>query len=110
MIRKRPIGLLLCLLLIVFALVKNNVQGQSAPKPRLKTPNDAPDITITPNAQPIKLYLDANGNYTVKLSDVATVKGANIAKTIFNPTSFNYDDVGNQIVTVTAYDNYDPRQ
>lgn len=48
----------------------------------------------------IVLKLDANGNYTTNLSDVATVTPA--ANITLNPASFNCSKLGPQVVTVTA--------
>lgn len=65
------------------------------------TSKDQP--VITPKSGPIVLLLDASGNYTVQLSDVATVSGCSAAiDATFSPAVFSCTDIGPQTVTVTA--------
>jgi gliding motility-associated-like protein len=60
--------------------------------------------TITPKPGPIVLHLDANGKYTVALSDVATVTGITDPSTqvSISPAGFDCTTLGAQSVTVTA--------
>ena len=64
---------------------------------------------ITPKAGPIVIRLDSTGNYNVQLSDIATVKGKYNAVSV-SPVDFDCDDLGAQVVTVSAgyYTGYDP--
>jgi gliding motility-associated-like protein len=54
---------------------------------------------ITPNPGPIVLQLDATGNYSVQLSDVATVSGSYNSVSL-SPASFNCASTGPQTVIV----------
>lgn len=65
------------------------------------TSKDQPVITAKPG--PINLKLDVSGNYTVQLSDVATVSGCSAPINVtLSPASFSCADVGPQTVTATA--------
>src|ERR1700756_1967736 len=92
------LSLLLCLLLVT--------TGNSL----VFAQQNAGNINIKPNPQPIVLTLDATGHYTVKLSDVATVTGSNIAKVTLNPLLLDNSFIGKQTITVTAYANFNPLQ
>jgi gliding motility-associated-like protein len=69
-----------------------------------------PTTVITPNKGPIILQLDASGNYTLKLSDVATVTTSDNTSPVItiSPASFNCSSLGKQTVTVSVQGNYDP--
>jgi len=72
-----------------------------------KSHAQAPVITAKPG--PIILKLDATGNYTVQLSDVATVTG-DYTQVTLSPSVFTCSDVGSQTVIVNAVNatNADP--
>jgi gliding motility-associated-like protein len=75
--------------------------GGSASTSFSVTSTDKPVITAKPG--PIILPLDASGNYTVQLSDVATVSGCSAPINVtLSPASFYCADVGPQTVSVTA--------
>lgn len=61
---------------------------------------------IIPNTNPITITLDASGNHTLVLSDVATVTSSITTnpQTQLTPASFNCATLGTQTVTVTATD------
>lgn len=67
----------------------------------LQTANCVFAQQINPNPSPINLHLDANGNYTVVVSDVAEISG-NPIYTSFYPKSFDCDNIGAQQVFVTT--------
>src|SRR5476651_1441915 len=94
MIRKYPIILVVFFLVLTAAFIFNDAEGQGT--------------VITPKPSPIILHLDASGNYTVKLSDVATVTGGGLVS--LSPPSFNYTTLGAQTVTVTVSGLYNPLQ
>ncbi|WP_158995472.1 gliding motility-associated C-terminal domain-containing protein [Mucilaginibacter sp. L196] len=66
----------------------------------------AQSIVITPKPGTIKLPLDAIGNYTVLLNDIATITTSNgtIAQVLFVPSGFNCQTLGPQNVSVFASD------
>ena len=94
MIRRYPISLIIFLLILATVGIVSDVNGQGA--------------VITPKPAPIILTLDATGNYTVKLSNVATVTGGGVVT--LSPKSFNYTTLGNQTVMVTVTGAYNPLQ
>lgn len=56
---------------------------------------------ISPKSGPIILHLDAAGNYTVQLNDVASITG-NYNSVTLTPTNFSCADVGPQTIIINA--------
>jgi gliding motility-associated-like protein len=62
---------------------------------------------IIPKPQPIKLALDATGNYTVNINDLVSITNNtdSATLTLLNPNSFNCNSLGKQVVNITASTN-----
>jgi len=67
---------------------------------------NAQSIVITPKPGTINLPLDATGNYTVQLNDIATITTSDgtIPQVLFAPPGFNCKMLGPQTVSVFASD------
>jgi len=70
------------------------------------TVNNSTAPVITPVSNNIVLNLDASGNRTITLADIATVTGGcnSNAAVRFSPNTFNCSSVGSQTITVEATD------